>query len=117
MNVKQPARKGHPVYTTTTIGMVCRDEDGTTIAADDEHHDERYEDGGELFPLVAAIAYADWFSKAELVPSPLNTSSRHPALPRSVVDYLVHLFGRESGADVTARRKRRAGRSRKPVTS
>lgn len=28
---------------------------------DDEHHDERYEDGEPYLPLVAANAYREWF--------------------------------------------------------
>lgn len=46
----------------------------------DEHYDNRYEDGEPLFQLVAAIAYADWFSKAELVPLDLPALSATPAI-------------------------------------
>ncbi len=32
------------------------------MSANDDRHDNRYEDGG-LFEMVAAIAYREWFDK------------------------------------------------------
>jgi hypothetical protein len=46
---------------------------------DNEHHDNRYEDGEPLFPLVAAFAYREWFDTPQPAREEPTCSPSHNA--------------------------------------